>query len=486
MPELIQPIILSGGAGTRLWPLSRKEFPKQFLSLTGAESLFQQAVKRLVGFGAEGTHVANPIVVSGEDHRFIVSGQLRDINVELGMLLLEPVARNTAPALTLAAIAAQSGGLDPVMIVTPADHIVADIVAFEIALHRAVSEADRGAIVALGVMPETPETGYGYIEIAGSADHPVTAVKRFVEKPDAATAQSYLSKGGFYWNAGIFVLKASVWLKALECFRPDIFNSTQRAWRKRKPDPDLKSRFVRPGKSDFSRIPSESIDYAVMEHCPNSAFRMKMVKLDAGWSDLGAWNAVWGAMPKDGEGNAYYGDVISKDCRGALVHSTSRLVALLGVENLVVVEAPDVVLVADRTRSQYVRQIIDVLEHEKRAELNYHRKIHRPWGWYDSIDKGTRFQVKRIHVKPGASLSMQKHLYRAEHWVVVRGNAEIIRGEKKMLLTENQSIFIPRGEVHRLSNPGDGVLEIIEVQLGTYLGEDDIIRIEDEYGRSRA
>lgn len=479
----IQPVILCGGSGTRLWPLSRRGFPKQFLCLTGNESLFQQAALRLAGLTKPGVQVASPIIVTGEDHRFLASEQLREIGVQLGCAVLEPLGRNTAPALTLAALAALEAGADPVLVVTPADQTVVNAAAFTVAMQSAVQEAATGTIVILGVTPDKPETGYGYIQVAKSSPgkaEAIQSVQRFVEKPDAATAQSYLNEGGYYWNAGMFVLKASVWLKALGQFRPDILQATQAAWGKR----DQDNAFVRPGKTEFAAIPSESVDYAVMEHCPGSNFPIKMVKLNAGWNDLGAWDAVWNVLPKDEAGNAHLGDVLTTDSRNTLVHATSRLVSLVGVDNLIVVETPDAVLVADKTRSQDVKHIVAQLQTTGREEQTLHRKVHRPWGWYDSIEEGERFKVKRIQVKPKASLSLQKHQHRAEHWIVVTGTAEITNGDKVLTLTENQSTYIPLGEVHRLANPGTIPLEIIEVQSGSYLGEDDIVRFEDTYGRA--
>ncbi len=475
----VQPVILCGGSGTRLWPLSRAGFPKQFLCLTGSESLFQQAAKRLMGLSADSIHTADPFVVTGEDHRFLAIEQLREIGIAPGAALLEPVARNTAPALTLAALASVENGDDPILVVTPADQTLVDTSALTRALHDAIGQAAEGAIVILGVTPDRPETGYGYIH-ANVECTPTFVVKRFVEKPDAPTAQQYLEAGGYFWNAGMFVLKASVWLKAIECFRPDIAAATRMAWAQRSSD----AAFIRPGKAEFAAIPSVSIDYAVMERCPDSGFAIRMAPLDAGWSDLGAWDAVWSVLPKDDEGNAHVGDVLTTDSRHTLVHATSRLVALVGVQNLVVVETSDAVLVADRSRSQDVKHIVNALQQQKREEHTLHRKVHRPWGWYDSIDEGRRFKVKRIQVKPGASLSLQKHRNRAEHWVVVSGTAEITNGDKRLLLTENQSTYIPLGEKHRLANPGTIPLEIIEVQSGSYLGEDDIVRFEDTYGRT--
>ena len=427
------PVILCGGSGTRLWPLSRTGFPKQFLCLTGNESLFQQAALCLANLGNQDIRVAAPIIVTGEDHRFLASEQLREVDVELGCALLEPVGRNTAPALTLAALAAMGEGADPVLVVTPADQTVVNPAAFTAAMQSAVAEAANGTIVILGVTPDKPETGYGYIKtepsLRGEAEA-IHIVQRFVEKPDSATAQTYLNEGGYYWNAGMFVLKASVWLKALEQFRPDILNATQAAWDKRSAD----NTFVRPGKAEFAAIPSESVDYAAMEHCPSSSFQIKMVPLDAGWNDLGAWDSVWNVLPKDAAGNAHLGDVLTTDSKNTLVHATSRLVSLVGVENLIVVETPDAVLVADKSRSQDVKHIVTQLQKTKREEHTLHRKVHRPWGWYDSIDEGGRFKVKRIQVKPKASLSLQKHHHRAEHWIVVTGTAEITNGDQVVTL----------------------------------------------------
>jgi mannose-1-phosphate guanylyltransferase/mannose-6-phosphate isomerase len=476
----IQPVILCGGSGTRLWPLSRSGFPKQFLCLTGDDSLFQQAAKRLNVLGKQGDDVSEPVIICHEDHRFLAQEQLREAGIGLGAALLEPVGRNTAPALTLAALHAIEQGQDPVLVVTPADQSVTDPEAFTLAMHQAIKNAEAGAIVILGIQPDRPETGYGYIKAISSASQgSVAQVDKFVEKPNTETAQRYLAEGGYYWNAGMFVLKASVWLKALKEFRPKIANATQVAWQNKTCD----AKFVRPGKEDFAATPSESIDYAVMERCPGSQFPIHMVALDAGWSDLGAWEAVWGVLPKDAQGNAHVGDVLLTDSHNSLVQATSRLVTLVGVRNLVVIETPDAVMVADKTRSQDVKHIVAALQKNGREEHTLHRKVHRPWGWYDSIDEAERFKVKRIMVKPGASLSLQKHHHRAEHWIVVKGTAEITNGDKVLLLTENQSTYIALGEVHRLANPGTLPLEIIEVQSGSYLGEDDIVRFEDTYGR---
>ncbi len=473
----VQPVVMAGGSGTRLWPLSRAGYPKQFLVLAGNDSLFQQAAKRLAALAGDGVAVAAPLVVGNEEHRFLVLDQLRECRLDPGAVLLEPAGRNTAPALTLAALQALDDGTDPVLVVTPADQTVTDDAAFTHALRTAVRQAAGGDIVILGVAPTRPETGYGYIR-AGAGSIDVFDVAAFVEKPDADTARRYLADGGYYWNAGMFVLRASTWLAALERFRPDIAAATRHAWDARRRD----DRFVRPGTAEFGAVPAESADYAVMERCPGT-LGIRMVALDAGWNDLGAWDAVWQVLPKDAAGNATIGDAIVTDSCNTLVHASSRLVSVIGLDDVVVVETADAVLVASRARSQDVKKVVERLGAEQRGEQALHRKVHRPWGWYDSIDDGPRFQVKRIMVKPGASLSLQMHHHRAEHWIVVKGTAEVTVGERKILLTENQSTYIPLGEVHRLANPGKVPLEIVEVQSGSYLGEDDIVRFDDTYGR---
>jgi len=480
MKTPVLPVIMAGGSGTRLWPLSRAGHPKQFLVLSGSTSLFQQAVARLQDLADDALQVQPPLVVGNEEHRFLVLDQLHAIGAEPGALLLEPLGRNTAPALTLAALQATADGADPVLVVTAADQTVTRPEAFTAAVRRAVQTAAGGGVVILGIRPDRPETGYGYIRAEGGSDDAAAAVERFVEKPDLATAEAYLADGSYYWNAGMFVLRASAWLGALQRFRPDILQACEAAWAPRSTD----QRFVRPGKAEFAAVPAESVDYAVMERCPGSGIDIRMVPLDAGWSDLGAWEAVWQVADKDAAGNASVGDVIVNDSRNTLVHATSRLVGAVGLDNVVVVETADAVLVADRERSQEVKAIVSQLGREQRGEHALHRKVHRPWGWYDSIDHGPRHQVKRIMVKPGASLSLQMHHHRAEHWIVVSGTAEVTNGDKVILLSENQSTYIPLGQTHRLANPGKVPLEIIEVQSGSYLGEDDIVRFEDTYGRS--
>jgi mannose-1-phosphate guanylyltransferase/mannose-6-phosphate isomerase len=475
----VQPVVMAGGSGTRLWPLSRAAYPKQFLVLDGQASLLQQAATRLAHLASPQWTMRPLMVVGNEQHRFLMLDQLRELEGAAPTVVLEPVGRNTAPALTLAALQAAGDGLDPVLVVTPADQTVTDEAAFGAAMREAILGAAEGEIVILGVHPDRPETGYGYIRSGTKTASGRYAVDRFVEKPDLDTARKYLAAGGYYWNGGIFVLRASVWLRALDTYRADIEAATRKAFDERTVD----GAFVRPGAAAFAAVPAESVDYAVMEKCTAGGTPITMVPLVAGWNDLGAWDAVWQVADKDEQGNAASGDTIVRDSSNTLVHSTSRLVSVIGVKDVVVVETPDAVLVSDRTSSQRVKAIVGDLDEAQRGEHALHRKVHRPWGWYDSIDAGARFQVKRIMVKPGASLSLQKHHHRAEHWIVVTGTAEVTCDDRTMLLTENQSTYIPLGSVHRLANPGKVPLEIIEVQSGAYLGEDDIVRFEDTYGR---
>lgn len=495
----VLPVILCGGSGTRLWPLSRSGFPKQFLVLSGDgsnQSLFQQAISRIHAVANQEISLGKTLIVTNEEHRFLALDQLRELKsgskkIE-ATLLLEPAGRNTAPALTLAALYAQQEGAgknsDPILVVTPADQTVTNTAAFTKALQSSIQIAQEGAIAILGITPTAPETGYGYIKAQGQASYQGLIVERFVEKPDEATAKQYLSEGGYFWNGGMFVLKAGVWLAALKEYRPDILAAAEKAWQAKISDVSCGSDFIRPAKELFNAIPSESIDYAVIEKCPGAngvtQFPIKMVELDAGWNDLGAWDAVWQVGAQDKGGNVTAGDTLLADTKNSLVYASSRLVSAVGVENLIIVETADAVLVADRQNSQDVKHIVTQLDSQKREEKNLHRKVSRPWGWYDSVDEGEHFKVKRISVKPGASLSLQMHHYRAEHWIVVKGTAEITNGDQVLLLTENQSTFIPQGQIHRLANPGEMPLEIIEVQSGSYLSEDDIVRFEDTYGRS--
>ena len=478
----VTPVILCGGSGTRLWPLSRTGFPKQFLVLSGNTSLFQQAVKRVNALGASDIAINETLVVTNEEHRFLVLDQLRELPEVNASLLLEPAGRNTAPALTLAALQATQNGDDPILVVTPADQTVQEAKAFTLALQNSVRAAASGAIVILGISPNRPETGFGYIKREGVAGaYQEFNVSNFAEKPDLETAKAYLDSNDYSWNGGMFVVRASRWLEALKHFSPDILAATEAAFSASTQD----NTFVRPDKNKFMAIPSESVDYAVIEKCPGSDFPIKMVSLDAGWNDLGAWDAVWQVGNQDAHGNVTVGDTLLEKTKDSLVYANHRLVGTVGVSDLIIIETADAVLVADRSQSQHVKAIVSQLEANAREERALHRKVARPWGWYDTIDTGERFKVKRIQVNPGASLSLQRHAKRAEHWVVVKGVAEVTCGDKVITLLENESTYIPLGETHRLSNPGAEPLEIIEVQSGAYLGEDDIERLEDSYGRKR-
>jgi mannose-1-phosphate guanylyltransferase/mannose-6-phosphate isomerase len=484
LPEDVSfvPVVLCGGSGTRLWPLSRNGYPKQFLVLQGNESLFQLAVKRLNDLAGPGLKAEPTLIVTNDAHRFLATEQLREIHHDDStQLLLEPQGRNTAPAITLAALAAQALGTDPVMVVSPADQIVTDRPAFTDALKKAIARADKNALVVLGVPPTHPETGYGYIQRAKSDRQGTSApVIQFTEKPNHETAQRYLASGDYLWNAGLFVVKASIWLEAIKHFAPDVYEAVHRAWAHRSVD----HQFVRPATDEFVASPSISADYAVIEKCPGSQFAIDVVELAAGWSDLGAWDAVWQVGQKDGRGNVTHGDTITIETNNCLVHANHRLVGTVGVDDLVVIETADAVLVGRRDQAQRVKEIVQTLSTDSRSEPELHRKVHRPWGWYDSIDEGDNFKVKRIMVKPGASISLQKHHHRAEHWIVVRGRGQITCDDQVLDLGPNQSTYIPLGSVHRLANPGQEPLEIIEVQSGNYLGEDDIVRFEDNYGRA--
>ncbi len=485
----IVPVILCGGSGSRLWPLSREGFPKQFLALSGAQSLFQQAFLRLQSLASNGIEIKKNLIVTNEEQRFLALEQLLEIRIQIPTktpirFLLEPQGKNTAPALTLAALDALENNQDPILVITPADQTIQDQDGFTKALHKAIDIAKDDAIVILGIEPTKPETGYGYIQVDKQVNRGAYSVIRFTEKPNLETAKQYLDQGGFYWNSGMFVIKASVWLKALHLFRDDIAKATNKAWESHQVDELGQVEFVRPNKEFFSKIPAESIDYAVIEKCPQSIMSIRMVPLNAGWNDLGAWDAVWQVAQQNSNGNAIQGDVFATNSKNTLVIATHRLVSTVGVENLIVIETADAVLVADKDCAQEVKAIINQLENEKRTEKNLHRKVYRPWGWYDSLEEGKGFKVKRIEVKPGASISLQMHHHRAEHWIVVQGMAQITNGDKVLMLTENESTYIPLGQKHRLHNPGKTPLQIIEVQSGNYLGEDDIVRFNDEYGRA--
>lgn len=492
----IIPVILCGGSGTRLWPLSRSGFPKQFLSLPGSDgtTLFQQAVERINAIGSDLGDVFSlgpTVIVTNEEHRFLALEQLREIGRLDSLLILESIGRNTAPALTAAALysqkelAIEGEDVEPILVVTPADQTIQHVDIFLDVLKRSIAVASDGSIVILGITPNAPETGYGYIKSSGSkGKHGEYAVEEFVEKPNTKTAQDYVNSGNYFWNGGMFVLKASAWLDAIKLFRPDIEGVCSQAWNSRSVDAAGDATFIRPDADLFKEIPSQSIDYAVMERCPQSNIPIKMIDLDAGWNDLGSWEAVWQVADKTSDGNVVSGDVLLSGVSNSLIRADGRLVGVVGVENLIVIETADAVLVANRSHSQDVKDLVAQLESEQRTEKNLHRKVNRPWGWYDSVDEGERFKVKRIQVNPGASLSLQMHHHRAEHWIVVKGTALITNGDQVMTLTENQSTYIPQGQTHRLSNPGTSPLEIIEVQSGSYLGEDDIVRFEDTYGRS--
>ena len=464
----LQPVLLSGGSGTRLWPLSRESHPKQFLPLAGDDTMLQATWKRVAAIADTA-----PIVVAGEDHRFLVAEQLRQIDAPAPAIVLEPVGRNTAPAIAAAAMQAMAGGADPLLLVLPSDHVVRDAQAFCAAVLAAVPAADAGALVTFGIVPHAPEAGFGYIQ-AEPGDG-VRKVSRFVEKPDLETAQAYLDAGGYFWNSGMFLLRASRYLEELQRFRPAIVDAVRRAFDGAVRDGD----FIRLDAQAFAAGPSDSIDYAVME----ATDAAMVLPVDIGWNDVGSWSALWEVSQQDADGNAYHGDVIAIDSRNSYAWAR-RMVALVGVDDLVVVETDDAVLVARKDRVQQVKDLVGRLKAEQRSQAALHREVQRPWGSYDSVDVGDGFQVKRIKVKPGARLSLQAHARRAEHWIVVRGTARVTRDNDVFELFANQSTYIPIGAKHRLENPGAEMLELIEVQSGDYLGEDDIVRYEDQYGRS--
>ncbi len=462
----VQPVILAGGAGTRLWPLSRQHYAKQYLALTGPGTLLQNTLARLNGIA----HSA-PLLVCNEDSRFLAAEQLRQCGVQ-GRILLEPAGRNTAPAIALAALEVQAE--DPVLLVMPADHRLENHAAFAEAVQAGQALADSGALVTFGITPTHAETGYGYIR-AGAAKGAGLSVEAFVEKPDRATAEGYLATGGYYWNSGIFMFRASQYLAALGQHRPDMLAACQAAFKGRRADLD----FLRFDTEAFLACPSDSIDYAVMENAKNIA----MLPLSAGWGDIGSWAALWEAGPKDSAGNCLQGDVVSHGSHGNYINAQSRLVAAVGCDDLVIVETKDAVLVVPKARVAELGPLVAQLKAQGRPEVAFHRDVYRPWGSYDKVDEGARYLVKRITVKPGGKLSVQRHFHRAEHWVVVRGTARVTKGDKVFRLSENQSVYIPVGVEHALENPCETPLELIEVQTGAYLSEDDIERIADAYGR---
>ncbi len=463
----VQPVLLSGGSGTRLWPLSREAYPKQFLPLVGDDTMLQATWRRVAALST-----VSPIVVANEDHRFLVAEQLRVIGAPTPRVVLEPVGRNTAPAIAAAALIARAGGADPLLLILPSDHVVRDADAFRSAVLAAAPAAEAGALVTFGIVPQAVETGFGYIQAA--AGEGVRKVFRFVEKPDVATAQHYLDEGGYYWNSGMFLFRASRFLDELERYRPDMLAAVRAACADMRRDGE----FLRLDREAFAASPSESIDYAVME---NTGAAM-VLPVDIGWNDVGSWSALWEVSEQDADGNAHHGDVIAVDTRNSYAYAR-RLVALVGVDNLIVVETDDAILVAAKDKVQEVKQVVARLKAEQRSQAALHREVNRPWGSYDSVDAGDGFQVKRIKVKPGAALSLQSHTRRAEHWIVVRGTARVTRNNDVFELFANQSTYIPIGAKHRLENPGVEMLELIEVQSGDYLGEDDIVRYEDVYGR---
>ena len=476
-PALIQPVILCGGSGTRLWPLSREHHPKPLHALNGERSLLQETGVRSRALDG----AMEPLVICNEAHRFLVAEQLKRIGAKPKAILLESKGRGTAPALTLAAVHAVSAD-DPVLLVMPSDHAIASNDAFTLAVERGAALAHQGYIVAFGVPPAAAETGYGYIRAGRRvADAGEAFIEAFVEKPDAATAREYLASGQYLWNAGIYAVRASVWIEAIGSFRKDILAACERAYRHGRRD----AAFLRVDAQAFEGCPADSIDYAVMERITQkpSTPEAVVVRLDAGWSDVGAWDALWQIGVKDPQGNVVHGDAHLADTHNALVLAQHRMVACVGVDDVVVIETADAVMVARKDKAQAVGALVATLKAAGRSETLAHRKVHRPWGTYDSIESGERFQVKRIIVEPGAALSLQMHYHRAEHWIVVRGTARVTRGEETFLLTENESTYIPPGTRHRLENPGKLPLELIEVQSGSYLGEDDIVRFEDAYGR---
>jgi mannose-1-phosphate guanylyltransferase/mannose-6-phosphate isomerase len=486
----IHPVILAGGSGTRLWPLSREHLPKPFIPLVGDGTMFQQTLRRV-----RPLDTASPVVVCNESHRFLALDQMREIGVEQADLVIEPVARNTAPALTLAALNLLGGGRgedDALMLVLPADHLMQDEAGFHNAVRSAAKLAQEGFVVTFGVVPTTPHTGYGYIRKGNATDGAASgfAFSEFVEKPASDVAARYVESGKWLWNSGMFMLRASAWLAEIDHHRPDIAAACRSAYSNGHRD----GRFYRPGAAELVGCPSESIDYAVMEgaardndtdpHAPTGFAGCAVVPLDAGWSDIGAWSVLWEQQDRDEQGNVTQGDVCADSTENALLIAQHRLLATLGVKDVAIVETPDAVLVADKGRVQEVRRIVDRLKQDGRTEHVNHRRVHRPWGTYDVLDSGPGFQVKRLTIDPGASISLQMHRQRAEHWVVVAGTARVTRGDEVFLLRENESAYVSQGTRHRIENPTDDPLQIVEVQTGGYLGEDDIVRYHDHYARS--
>ncbi|WP_444941382.1 mannose-1-phosphate guanylyltransferase/mannose-6-phosphate isomerase [Microbulbifer sp. ZKSA004] len=468
--ESITPVVLCGGAGTRLWPKSRRMLPKQLQSLTGGHTMLQQTLERIRGY-------SKPIIVCNEDHRFLVAQQAREIGFEKLTIIIEPVGRNTAPAIAYAALVALQDGRDTNLLVLPADHLLDDVGQFRSAVDEGLKSSSAGRLVTFGIVPTAPETGYGYIKAEDTKQGSAKPITKFVEKPVLAKAESYLREGGFYWNAGMFLFGAEAFLEELTLYSPAIAKAAKKAVK----NALIESDFVRLYQDDVEKVPEDSIDYAVMEKTHVG----DVIPLKCGWSDVGSWSSLWEALEKDGMGNAAVGDVILEDCSNSLVLGEDHLVAAVGVDNLIIVDTKNATLVAPKDRAQDVKAIVNKLKIAGRDEHELHREVVRPWGKYDSIGNGPRFQVKRITVNPGASLSLQMHHHRAEHWVVVSGTAIVERDEEEIMLSENESVYIPIGAKHRLKNPGILPIELIEVQSGSYLGEDDIVRFEDIYGRTK-
>lgn len=468
---MILPVIIAGGSGSRLWPLSRALYPKQFLKLNGSGTMLQNTVTRL-----EGLDCTDPILICNEEHRFIAAEQLRQLGELNHNIILEPAGRNTAPAIALAAFSAVSQGQDPVLLILAADHIVQKPEAFRESVFKALPFAEQGKLVTFGIVPISPEIGYGYIERGTEQNDSAFTVVRFIEKPNVETAQQYVDSGKFYWNSGMFMFKASRYLEELKAHRLDIYKACEQAMRDVNADLD----FIRVNKDAFLSCPEDSIDYAVMEKTQDAV----VVPMDSGWSDVGSWSSLWEVSEKDENGNVHHGDVMSQNANNNYVFAETGIVATVGVDDIVVVQTKDAVLVVKKDQVQDVKKVVEALKKDKRSEFQLHREVYRPWGKYDSIDNGVRYQVKRITVKPGEKLSIQMHHHRAEHWIVVSGTANVTIDDKTAMVTENESVYIPIGSVHSLENPGKIPLELIEVQSGSYLGEDDIVRFEDRYGRT--
>lgn len=472
---MINPVILSGGSGTRLWPLSRKLRPKQFLPVHTDKTLFQETILRLHKISTGNLVINDPMVICNNEHRFFVAENARSINLDLDKIILEPVARNTAPAVAVAAITSLKKGDDQVLLVLPADHVIQDTESFKIAVEEGLALANQGNLVTFGVVPTKPHTGYGYIECGDGISDSAFKIRSFKEKPNTETAEEFLAKGGYYWNSGMFMFKASTYIDALNKYAPEVAEHAAESIDNAHKDLD----FIRLQEQSFSLCPDISIDYAVMEKTDKAV----VVKLEADWCDIGSWGALLEIGDKDEDGNVCRGDIIVKDSKDSYFYGSHKLITAVGVQDLIVVDTKDALLITNRNKSEDVKDIVNSLKEKNRSETMHHRVVYRPWGSYDSICKGPRDQVKRVIVKPGAKLSLQKHMHRSEHWVIVKGTAKITKGDEQFLMSENESTYIPVGTMHSLENPGKIPLEIIEIQTGSYLGEDDIERFEDIYGR---